>query len=89
VYLTNAASILHSQTKKIKAHDSTKSSPKLFPRTSDMKGLLDVFIPGVKRTFLQLGAIGVAKGIRDPDGFEPETQDMEACGGYGCGCGIA
>jgi hypothetical protein len=44
--------------------------------------LLDVFTPGVKRTFLQLGAIGVATGLRGPDGYMLETQDMQSRGGY-------
>jgi hypothetical protein len=80
--LTTAASKVYSQTKKIEASGSSKSSPKLLPLTSDMKRLLGVLIPGLKCTFLQLGAIGVATGLCDPDGFKLETQDMQAHGGY-------
>jgi hypothetical protein len=53
-----------------------------------MKRALDVLAtPGVKRTFLPLGAIAVATGLHAKDGSEPpsselETQDMQACGGY-------
>jgi hypothetical protein len=45
--LTQAASKLYSQVKKIEAHDSSRSSPKLLSRTNDMKRLLDIFNPGV------------------------------------------
>jgi hypothetical protein len=74
--------------KKIKAHAGlSRASPKLLPRTNDMKRPLDIFTPGVKRTFLQLGAIAiaaVATGLHDEDGFASSkaTQDMQAGGGY-------
>jgi hypothetical protein len=47
-----------------------------------MKRILDVFTTGVKRTFLQLGAIAVATGLHATDGLELESQDMQAGGGY-------
>ena len=80
--LTESASKLYSQTKLIKAHDSTKDSPKLLPRNNDMNRLLDVYTPGVKRTFLQFGAIAVATDLRDPDGAELKEGDLQAKGGY-------
>jgi hypothetical protein len=80
--LTAAASKLYSQVKKMPAHGSSRSALKLFPRTNDMKRLLDIFIPGVKRTFLQLGAIAVATGLHAEDGSELMAQDMQAGGGY-------
>jgi hypothetical protein len=79
---TTAASKLYSQVKVIEAHGSSRSSPKLLPRTNGMKRLLDIFTPGVKRTFLQLGAIAVATDLHDEDGFELKSQDMQASGGY-------
>jgi hypothetical protein len=47
-----------------------------------MKRLLDVFTPGVKRTFLQLDAIAVATDLHDQDGFKPQSQHMQVGGGY-------
>jgi hypothetical protein len=47
-----------------------------------MKRLLDVFTPGVKRNFLQLGAIAVATDLHDQDGYKLKSQDMQAGGGY-------
>jgi hypothetical protein len=47
-----------------------------------VKRLLDVFTPGVKRTFLQLGAIAVATDLHDQDGFKLQSKDMQAGGGY-------
>jgi hypothetical protein len=40
-----------------------------------MKRLLDVYTPGVKR-------IAVATGLHDQDGFKPQSQGMQAGGGY-------
>jgi hypothetical protein len=77
--LTPAGSNLYSQTKKVEASDYSKSSPKLLPLTSDMEGLLDIFIPGVKSTFLQLGGIGVAAGLRDEDGFLSAQKPRPTC----------
>ena len=80
--LTMGAAELYKEVKVIEAHDSTRSSPKLLTRTTDMKRLLDVFTPGVKRTFLQLGAIAVATDLHDQDGYKLKSQDMQAGGGY-------